>query len=414
MTSEAEPLAQPLHDRAPGLVRPGFVAGASANDPTTVGSLAAVGASTVYGLAWLVVAILPMLAVTQVIAASVGAATRTSVQGAIVRRYGITAGLISLAAIVAVNLFTLVADIEAGCQALSLLFGIPYQVFVLPFAAAIACLLLTHSYGRIATWLMFVPILFVAYAGSAVLAHVDWLDVARHTLVPHFEFSGIYMVGALALIGTTITSYEYLWESIEVAQTRRSPSRLGPLKLDAVLGVLAAGAGFLFVLVASGATLGAHHLPIETVGDAARALTPFAGPAAGALFGIGLFGSALLTVPILAASTAYAVAHTFGSNATLDANIRDAMPFYIVILAALLIGAGASLLGLPPIRLLVWASIAAGLGTPITLVLMNLVARSKRAMGAYRIGLPLSIAGWTVTAIIVLTCAAYLALSSRA
>ncbi|HTV93345.1 MAG TPA: divalent metal cation transporter [Verrucomicrobiae bacterium] len=414
MTSEATPLAEPQRERTPALVRPGFVAGASANDPTTVGSLAAVGATTIYGLAWLVIAILPMLAVTQMIAASVGAATRTSVQGAIVRRYGIIAGLLSLAAIVAVNLLTLIADIEAGCQALSLVVGLPYQWFLLPFAAAIAYLLLTHSYGRIATWLMFVPILFVAYAASAALARVDWLDVARHTFVPHFEFSRVYVIGALALIGTTITSYEYVWESIEVAQSRRGPSRLGALKLDAVLGVLAAGAGFLFVLVASGATLGVHHLPIETVDDAARALAPLAGPAAGALFGIGLFASAVLTVPILAASTAYAVAHTFGSSATLDARVAEAKPFYAIILAALLVGAGASLFGFPPIRLLVWASIAGGLGTPFTLVLMSCVARSRRAMGDFRISLPLSIAGWTVTALIVLTCAAYLALSSRA
>ena len=407
MTSKAEPLSRPLREDPRAFVRPGFVAGASANDPTTVGSLAAVGATTVYGLAWLVVAILPMLAVTQVIAASVGAATRTSVQGAIVRRYGIAAGILSLAAIVAVNLLTLVADVEAGCQALALLFHLPYQVFLLPFVTAIAYLLLTHSYARVATWLMFVPILFVAYAASAVLAHADWLDVARHTLVPHFEFSGVYLAGALALIGTTITSYEYLWESIEVAQTRRPLTRLGPLRVDAVLGVVAAGAGFLFVLIASGATLGLHHLPIETVADAARALTPFAGPAAGALFGIGLFGSALLTVPILAASTAYAVGHTFGSRASLDDAYAQAKPFYLIIVAALLVGAAASLLGLPPIRLLVWASIAGGLGTPITLVLMNCVARSRRAMGESRIGLPLSIAGWAVAAIIVLAGVAY-------
>jgi Mn2+/Fe2+ NRAMP family transporter len=412
MTSEAEQLIEPVHERPRAIVRPGFVAGASANDPTTVGSLAAVGATTVYGLAWLVVAILPMLAVVQMIAASVGAATRTSVQGAILRRYGIAAGMLSLLAIVAVNLLTLVADIEAGCQALALLFGVPYQVFLLPFAAVIAYLLLTHSYGRVATFLMFVPILFVAYAASAVLAHVNWMDVARNVVAPHFEMSGVYLAGALALIGTTITSYEYLWESIEVAQSRRGPAQLGALKLDAVLGVLAAGAGFLFVLVASGATLGIHHLPIETVDDAARALTPLAGRAAGALFGIGLFGSAVLTVPILAASTAYAISHTFGSNATLGARFADAKAFYIIILASLLVGAGASLLGLPPIRLLVWASIAGGLGTPITLVLMNCVARSRMAMGEHRIGLPLSIAGWTVTALVVAAGAAYLVYST--
>jgi len=407
LTSSAEPATHRFRERLSKIVRPGFVAGASANDPTTVGSLAAVGATTVYGLAWLVIAILPMLAVTQVIAAAVGAATRTSVQGAIVRRYGITLGLLSLAAIVAVNLLTLVADIEAGCQALALLFGLPYQVFLIPFVAVIGYLLLTNSYSRVASYLMFLPILFVAYAASAVLAHANWLDVLRHAVVPHMEMTGVYVVGALALIGTTITSYEYVWESIEVAESQRNGAKHGPLKLDAVLGVLAAGAGFLFVLVASGATLGVHHLPIETVDDAARALTPLAGPWAGALFGIGLFGSALLTVPILASSTAYVISHTFGRNDTLGSPFGKAKMFYVVIVLSLIVGAALSAFGLPPIRLLVWASIAGGLGTPITLILMNLVARSRKAMGDNRIGLPLSIAGWSVTAIVMLACAAF-------
>jgi Mn2+/Fe2+ NRAMP family transporter len=389
-------------------VRPGFVAGASANDPTTVGSLAVVGAPTVYGLAWLVIAILPMLAITQSIAASVGAAARTSVQAAIVREYGMGWGLLSLISIVAVNLLTLVADVEAGCQALALLSHVPYQVFLLPFVAVIGWLLMTHSYSRIATFLMFLPILFVAYALSAVLTHTNWLDVLRHAIVPHMEMSAAYVAGALALIGTTITSYEYMWESIEVAESGRHATQLGPVKRDAVYGVLAAGAGFLFVLVASGATLGLHHLPIETAADAARALVPLAGPWAGILFGIGLFGSALLTVPILASSTAYVVSHTFGRSDTLDAPFGSAKMFYAIILASLLVGAGGSLLGLPPIQLLVWASIAGGLGTPITLVLMNVVARNRAAMGDYRISTPLSIAGWLVTGLVLLACGAYL------
>jgi Mn2+/Fe2+ NRAMP family transporter len=394
--------------RARSIVRPGFVAGASANDPTTVGSLAVVGATTVYGLAWLVIAILPMLAVTQTIAASVGAAARTSVQAAIVRQYGAAWGLLSLVAIVAVNLLTLVADVEAGCEALSLLFHVPYQVFLIPFVGVIGWLLVTHSYARIATYLMFVPILFVAYAASAILAHTNWIDVLRHIVVPHVEMSGVYMAGALALIGTTITSYEYVWESIEVAESGRHATQLGPLRRDAVYGVLAAGAGFLFVLVASGATLGLNHLPIETAADAARALVPLAGPWAGALFGIGLFGSALLTVPILASSTAYVVSHTFGRSDTLDAPLGKAKLFYGVIVASLAVGAAGAAIGLPPIRLLVWASIAGGLATPVTLILMNCVARNRTAMGEYRISLRLSIAGWVVTAIVLLACGAYL------
>ena len=139
-----------------------------------------------------------------------------------------------------------------------------------------------------------------------------------------------------------------------------------------------------------------------------RALGPLAGPWAGTLFGLGLFGSAVLTVPILACTVGYAVAHTFGWTGTLDAQFHDARAFYVTILASLLAGAVASLLTFPPIRLLFWASIAGGLGTPITLVLMNCLAASPKTMGAYRIGIPLAVAGWTVTALVTLACLAFL------
>jgi Mn2+/Fe2+ NRAMP family transporter len=394
-------------DPARGL-RPGLVAGASANDPTTVGSLAVVGATTVYGLAWLVIAVLPMLAVTQMIAASVGAATTTSVQAAIVRRYGLSWGMLSLIAIVVVNLFTIVADVEAGGQSLSMVFHVPYQVFVVPFVAIIGALLITRSFSRIATLLMFLPILFVAYGLSAVLAHADWLAVLHNIVAPHIERTPEYFAGALALIGTTITSYEYVWESIEVSESGMRAGKLHRLWRDAVWGVVVAGAGFLFVLVATGATLGVHHLPIETADDAARALTPLAGQWAGLLFGLGLFGSALLTVPILASSTGYVFAHTFGWNGTLDAPFAKARAFYAIILLSLALAAAGSFIGLPPIRLLFWASIAGGFGTPITLVLMNAVARSRRSMGDHCVALPLSVAGWIVTGIVTFACAVFL------
>ena len=399
--------AKPSDSEKQRSLRPGLVAGASANDPTTVGALAIVGATTVYGLAWLVVAILPMLAITQVIAGTVGAATGTSVQGAIVRRFGLLCGVVSLIAIVAVNVFTIVADVEAGGQALSLLFHISYRIFVIPFAAAVCVVLMTNSYVRVARLLMYLPVLFVAYGVSAILAHAQWSAVLHSILVPHIEISSAYIAGGLALVGTTITSYEYVWESIEVSESGSGVPQAW-LRRDAILGVLVAGAGFLFVLVATGATVGMHHLPIETAADAARALEPLAGPWASVVFAVGLFGSAALTVPILASSTGYVVAQTLGWTGTLDAPATAARRFYAVIIIVLAIAAAGALLGLPPIRLLFSASIAGGLGTPITLVLMNAIARNRETMSTYRISLPLSIAGWTVTGLVILACSAFL------
>jgi Mn2+/Fe2+ NRAMP family transporter len=153
---------------------PGFVSGASANDPTTVATIAVVGATTIYGLAWLVVLVLPMLAAVQTIAGTIGAVCRTSLQGAIRREFGMGWAAITLFTVVAVNLITLTADVEAGSEALTLLSGIRYEFFVLPFVAIVGWLLVSKSYLRIERFLSFVPLVFLCYGASAIVARADW------------------------------------------------------------------------------------------------------------------------------------------------------------------------------------------------------------------------------------------------
>src|SRR3984957_13706122 len=156
---------------------PGLVSGASANDPTTVGSIAVVGAATGYGLAWLVVLLLPMLAVVQAIAASVAAVSGMSLQQAITRTCGRAPALLSAAAIVVISLFTLGADLQAGAQALALLCGLPYYLFVVPIVAAAYWVLATKSYLRIERVLASLTLIFLCYVASAILARPDWGDV---------------------------------------------------------------------------------------------------------------------------------------------------------------------------------------------------------------------------------------------
>lgn len=366
-----------------------------------------VGAATVYGLAWVVVLVLPMLAAIQAISAAIGGVCRTSLQGAIRRECGTGWALATLVAIVAVNVVTLAADVEAGAESLTLLTGVPFQLFIVPFVAAVGWLLVSKSYLRVERVLSFLPLIFLCYGASAIAARADWGALLRGVVVPHFALSPAYASGALALIGTTLTSYVYLWESIEVAERRPRLANLRFFKADATFGVIGAGVSFLFILAATGATLGARHLPVETAADAAAALTPVAGPWAGALFGTGLLASAVLAVPILAGSTAYAVAQTFGWPGSLDAPFGAAPRFYAVVLGALAVAAVASFAGIPPIALLYWASIAGGIATPLTLFFAVRIASDRKVMGEHRIGRPLAAAGWAVTAIATLACVAF-------
>ena len=242
-------------------------------------------------LSWLVVLLFPMIAIVQSIAASVGT-SQSSIQVAIRRRYGLALALAALILVVAVNIMTLAADIEAGAESLKLLFGAQREVFVLPFALVVGWLLLTHSYARIERILSFLPLIFICYGISAILARPDWGALLHSLIVPHFDFTPVVTTGALALLGTTLTSYVYYWEQIEVSERGATPAQAPALRADAVWGAVAPAICFFFVLVATAATLGKSHASVQTATDAAIALAPLAGRWATILFAIGLLASA--------------------------------------------------------------------------------------------------------------------------
>lgn len=396
---------------APGF-GPGLVSGASDADPTTVASLAVVGAATGYMLSWLVLLLLPMIAVIQTIAATIGAVCTTSIQGAIRHHYGLGWALAALIAVVAVSLVTLTADLEAAAESLKLLTGVPRGYFVVPIAGSVAWLLISRSYLHVERFLSFLPFIFGCYGISAVLAKPDWIALAHSLVFPHLNLTLPAATGALALLGTTLTSYVYYWESIEVSERDTSPLTLHVAKADAAWGALAPGVCFLFILIATAASLGATHARVETATDAAAALKPLAGEWATALFAIGLLASAAIAIPVLTGTIAYVVTQTFGWRGSLDAPFGDAPRFYIAILGSLVISASFAFVGFSPIALLYSASVAGGLATPLTLWLLIAIAQNRAIMGENRIGGWLAVAGWSVTAIVTASCATFIVVSA--
>jgi len=405
------PMTAVRPSRWSGIVRgfgPGFVSGASANDPTTVGSIAVVAAATGYRTAWLVVLLLPMLALVQSIAASVAAVSQLSLQQAIARTYGRFWSVLGGITIVAVGLLTLGADVRAGADALALFTHMPADYFVVPLVAAAGWLLATRSYMRIERILASFTLVFLFYVAAAILAKPDWGAVARAIFVPHVDLSSGFVFGAIALLGTTLTGYVYFWESIEVAERRPEPAQFGAVTADAVLGMLVAGSSFLFILIATAATAGKHHAAIETAADAATALKPLAGGWDERLFGAGLLASAAIAIPVIAATNGYVVAQTFGWRASLTFEPRQARSFYGAIFGSLVVAGAFAFFPISTMAYLYWASIVAGLSTPITLSLMLLLARNRTTMGDRPLK-PLTVcAGWVVTGVVTVSAAGFI------
>jgi hypothetical protein len=269
-----------------GLLRsigPEVVSAASDNDPTNVGTAAALGAQAGYQLCWVAVLVAPLLGVVLTIAAQVGAVARDDLQSLTLKRYGRGVAAVLLVSVVVVNLVTIAADLQAGAAGIGLLAGIGSRWLVVPLlGAAVAGLLLAGKYGQVVAVLRYLMLGFLAFGAAAVLAHPDWPRLLEASVVPALSLRPEELAGGLALLGTTLTSYVYVWETIGRGveeppdRTPEGSGGLGRARAGAVAGAVLTAVILWFMLVASAATLGRHHQnqTVASAQDAARALAP--------------------------------------------------------------------------------------------------------------------------------------------
>jgi Mn2+/Fe2+ NRAMP family transporter len=379
---------------------PGLVAGASDNDPTTVATVAVVGSTTAYALGWVALLIFPMLAVVQVIAARVGFTTRRNLADLVLATYGVRWSRVFVLSVIPVTIITLAADLKAGAGALALMTGVDLRWFIVPVSAVALAIPVLGSYPQVRRVLQCVALAFLAYVIAALAAKPDWGTVLHDSFIPSLKWTSDYTTGALALIGTALTSYVYVWETIELSEEPDNPEPLRDAELDASIGAFFVVVVFWFILIATAATLGVHHHEVQTAEDAARALRPFAGAAASVLFGIGLLASALLVLPVLMATTAYLFGCERGWPRSLGQPTSQGRAFYATMAVTVAVAAGVSFLSISPIRILFLASIAGGVATPVSLIFLLLVGRDRPTMGHGRIPAGLTILGYAVALIV--------------
>lgn len=382
-------------------IGPEVLTAASDNDPTNVGTAVLVGAQTQYQLSWVTLLVAPLLGIVLVIAAQVGLVSRSDAQSLILKRYGWRVAWIVLVSVVLVNLVTIAADLQAGAAGIGLLAGAGSGWFVLPLALVLLGILLIGRYEQVVAVLRYLLVGFLAFGIAAILARPDWLAVLRGSLVPTLSLRPQVLGGALALVGTTLTSYVFLWETISAgaegpADDVADLSRLRQSRTGAVIGSVGTAIVLWFMLIASAATLGRHHRTVVTAQQAASALRPLAGWLAGDIFAVGLITSAVVALPVLMATTAYVVGAEFNWRRGLSERVSHARGFYLVLAASVGLAVIVDQAGVPLLDMLFAASVVGGLGAPLTVFLLVRLARDPEVMGDRTISPRLAAAGLIV------------------
>jgi NRAMP (natural resistance-associated macrophage protein)-like metal ion transporter len=368
-----------------GLLGPGLIAANAGNDAGGIATYSSVGAKYGYGLLWTIVLITISLAIVQMLAARMGVATGKGLAELVREEYGIRWSVFATTAVLLANLGICISDFVGVGAALGLA-GIPVQVTVPIAAVAIWTIIVRGSYRSAERIFIWLTIPFFAYPLAAILAHPDWREVGHALLTPQIQSNPTFLLLLVATTGTTITPYMQLYLQSAVVERGVREDELGHEQREAVAGAVFANLIAGFIIIATGATLYTHGIhEIGSAADAARALSPFAGSYAEALFGIGLLGASLLACAILPIATSYVISESLGYEKGIGRRRQEAPVFVGIITAMIVIAAAVAVVpGVPVISLLVGVQVVNGFLLPINLFFIWRLSSSAKVMGELR------------------------------
>jgi NRAMP (natural resistance-associated macrophage protein)-like metal ion transporter len=363
---------------------PGFVTGAADDDPAGIGTYSQVGAAFRFELLWTALISLPLASAVQETAARLGLVSGRGLMALIKRRFTRPVLWFAAALVVGANAFNIGADLGSMAEAFRLLIPLPFVLVVISMAGVILLLEVFVSYERYSLILRWLALSIFAYVIELVVVNVSWSEVAAG-LIPTFQPTLASVEALVAIFGTTISPYLFVWQAGEEVEERKAhhihridARQLRAMRIDVVSGMSAGVLVMFAIMVSAASTLGAHGIQqVQTADQAAKALEPVAGRFASLLFAAGIVGTGLLAIPTLAGSAAYALAETFGWREGLGRKPREAPGFYGVIGAAIVIGLSLNFLGIDPIRALYVSAILNGLAAPPLILLMLILANAR-------------------------------------
>lgn len=392
---------------------PGLVTGAADDDPSGIGTHSQVGAQFGYGLAWTFVLSYPLMVIIQDVAAQIGRVTGCGIAANVRRHYPRALLFLIVALLMIANIINLGADLSAMGAAVQLLIGGPAALYTLGFGVLCVALEVILPYARYASILKWTTLSLFTYVAVVLVSHVPWKEALTALVVPDIEWTPAYMTALVAILGTTISPYLFFWQAAQeieeqhrhhakplYATPTKAAGELRRIRVDTLTGMAFSTIIALAIVYAAAATLHAHGIrDIQTSAQAAEALRPIAGDMAFALFALGIIGTGLLAVPVLAGSAAYAITEMLGRTGSLAARPLKAKLFYGAIAATTLAGGLINFIGIDPVRALYWAAVVNGVLAAPLMAVMMLIVRNKKAMGDLVLPHRATQLGWMATAV---------------
>ena len=374
---------------------PGLITGAADDDPSGISTYSVAGAAFGYAPLWTALFSFPLMAAVQLMCARLGMVSGRGLASVIRRHYSRRVLWVACALLMVANVINIGADLGGMAEVSEMVTGVSALVWTPLYAAFIVSLLFWSSYRQIARIFKWLTLVLFAYVLAAFLARPDWGAVLRATLVPHVEWTNRYLAVFVGILGTTISPYLFFWQAAQEVEEDRAAGRrtvrqrrgatdeeLRRARTDVLTGMFFSNLVMYFIILTTAATLHAHgETAIATAREAAEALRPLAGAGAYWLFAIGLIGTGMLGVPVLAGSCAYAVAEAEGWRGSLDDTPRLARRFYAVVAVAMLLGLILNYVGLDAVTMLFWSAVVNGVLAAPLIVLVVLLTSDHAVMG---------------------------------
>jgi NRAMP (natural resistance-associated macrophage protein)-like metal ion transporter len=391
---------------------PGLITGCADDDPSGIATYAISGALLGYSTLWTALLTFPLMVAVQLMCGRLGMVTGRGLAAVVRMHYPRWVLWGACLLLITANVINIAADLGGMGEAAALVTGINALFWVPVFTGLIIAFLFWSSYRRIASVFKWITLVLLAYVATAFFAHVDWRAAIRATLLPGFAWSRESFSVLVALLGTTISPYLFFWQAAQEVEEERAQGRnlaqrqgatddeIRRLRIDVITGMFASNFVMYFIILTTAATLHAHGAThIETARQAAEALRPLAGPGAYWLFTLGLIGTGMLGVPVLAGSCAYAIAEAGAWRGSLERTPSHARRFYTVLAVAMLGGLAINFAGLSAVRMMFWSAVINGALAPPLILLVILLTGSRQVMGD-RVNSPtVEFLGWATFAL---------------